>query len=134
MMFELKDFDREYRHVFVVNETVYKAFQQGTGDYNPLHCDEAFAKSKGFPQCVMYGNILNGFLSYFIGMMLPTQDVIIHSQDIAYKNPVFMNDELEFTAKVDDISEAVKAVIFKYTFRNTAGKVVAKGHIQIGLI
>lgn len=134
MMFELKDFDREYRHVFVVSETVYKAFQQGTGDNNPLHCDEAFAKGKGFPRCVMYGNILNGFLSYFIGMMLPTQDVIIHSQDIAYKNPVFLNDELEFTAKVDDIHEAVKAVIFKYSFRNTAGKVVAKGHIQIGLI
>ena len=133
-MFELKDFDREYSHVFVVNETVYKSFQQGTGDYNPLHCDEAFAKGKGFQQCVMYGNILNGFLSYFIGMMLPTQDVIIHSQDIAYKNPVFMNDELLFTAKVEDISEAVNAVIFKYTFRNNAGKVVAKGHIQIGLI
>lgn len=133
-MFELKDFDREYSHVFVVNEAVYKAFQQGTGDYNPLHCSEDFAKEKGFPQCVMYGNILNGFLSYFIGMMLPTQDVIIHSQDIAFKNPVFMNDELAFTAKVDDISEAVKAVIFKYTFRNKAGKVVAKGHIQIGLI
>lgn len=133
-MFELKDFDREYSHVFVVNETVFKAFQQGTGDYNPLHCDEVFAKAKGFPQCVMYGNILNGFLSYFIGMMLPTQDVIIHSQDIAFKNPVFMNDELQFTAKVDDISEAVKAVIFKYAFRNNSGKVVAKGHIQIGLI
>lgn len=133
-MFELKDFDREYSHVFVVNETVYKAFQEGTGDYNPLHTNQEFAKSKGFPQCVMYGNILNGFLSYFIGMMLPTQDVIIHSQDIAFKNPVFMNDELQFTAKVDDISEAVNAVIFKYTFRNNPGKVVAKGHIQIGLI
>ena len=133
-MFELKDFDREYSHVFVVNETVYKAFQQGTADYNPLHTNQEFAKSKGFPQCVMYGNILNGFLSYFIGMMLPTQDVIIHSQDIAFKNPVFMNDELQFTAKVDDISEAVNAVIFKYTFRNNSGKVVAKGHIQIGLI
>lgn len=133
-MFNLKDFDREYSEVFVVNETVYKAFQQGTGDYNPLHCDESFAKEKGFPACVMYGNILNGFLSYFVGMMLPTQDVIIHSQDIAFKNPVFMNDELHFTAKVDDISEAVQAVIFKYTFRNSAGHVVAKGHIQIGLI
>lgn len=133
-MFELKDFDREYSHVFVVNETVYTAFQQGTGDHNPLHTNQEFAKSKGFPECVMYGNILNGFLSYFIGMMLPTQDVIIHSQDIAFKNPVFMNDELQFTAKVDDISEAVKAVIFKYAFRNNSGKVVAKGHIQIGLI
>lgn len=133
-MFKLKDFDRDYSHVFVVNETVYKAFQQGTGDYNPLHTNQEFAKSKGFPERVMYGNILNGFLSYFIGMMLPTQDVIIHSQDIAFKNPVFMNDELQFTAKVDDISEAVKAVIFKYAFRNNSGKVVAKGHIQIGLI
>lgn len=131
---DLTIFDKEYQHKFMVTEAVYNGFQQCSGDYNPLHTQEAFAKSKGFSECVMYGNILNGFVSYFIGMLLPTPDVIIHSQDIMFKNPVFMNDELDFSAKVEEISEAVNTVIFKYSFRNGGGKIVAKGHVQIGVI
>lgn len=131
---DLNVFDKEYQHKFVVTQAVYDGFQQCSGDYNPLHTQETFANSKGFSECVMYGNILNGFVSYFVGMLLPTPDVIIHSQDIMFKNPVFMNDELDFLAKVEEISEAVNTVIFKYSFRNAGGKVVAKGHVQIGII
>ena len=131
---DLSIFDKEYQHKFVVTQAVYDGFQQFSGDFNPLHTNQDFAKGKGFPQCVMYGNILNGFVSYFIGMLLPTQEVIIHSQDIMFKNPVFLNDELDFTANVEDISEVVNTVIFKYAFRNSAGKLVARGHVQIGVI
>lgn len=131
---ELGIFNREYHHQFEVTPAVYHAFQQSSGDFNSLHTKEEFAKSKGFKECVMYGNILNGFVSYFVGMMLPTQDVIIHSQDIAYRSPVFLNDILDFSAKVEDISEAVNVVIFKFSFRNKSGKIVAKGHVQIGVI
>ena len=131
---DLSIFDKEYQHKFVVSQEVYDAFQKCSSDRNPLHTDQEFARSKGFPECVMYGNILNGFVSYFIGMLLPSPDVIIHSQDIVYKNPVFMGDELDFTAKAEDISEAVNVVVFKFTFRNSKGKVVAKGHVQIGVI
>ena len=131
---DLSIFDKEYKHQFVVSDEVYDAFQKCSGDFNPLHTDETFARSKGFPYCVMYGNILNGFVSYFIGMLLPTQEVIIHSQEIAYKNPVFKHDVLDFTAKVSDISEAVQTVEFKFIFRNASGKVVAKGLVQIGML
>ena len=131
---DLSVFDKEYKHKFVVTQTVYDAFQVCSGDKNPLHTNEGFAKGKGFKECVMYGNILNGFVSYFIGMLLPTPNVIIHSQDIVFKNPVFLNDDLDFTATVEDMSDVVQTVIFKYVFRNQAGKVVAKGHVQIGVI
>lgn len=127
-------FDRKYQHKFVITQNVYDAFQQCSGDFNPLHTQLEFAKSKGFPECVMYGNILNGFVSYFVGMMLPSSDVIIHTQDIIFKNPVFINDELDFLAEVDEISEAVNTIVFKFTFRNAEGKVVARGHVQIGVI
>lgn len=131
---DLSVFDKEYKHKFVVTQTVYDSFQICSGDKNPLHTNEGFAKGKGFKECVMYGNILNGFVSYFIGMLLPTPEVIIHSQDIVFKNPVFLNDELDFTATVEDMSDVVQTVIFKYVFRNETGKVVAKGHVQIGVI
>ena len=133
-MTDLSIFDQLYTHRFEVSDAVYKSFQACSGDTNPLHTEVSFAKSKGFPECVMYGNILNCFLSYFVGMMLPTQDVIIHSQDIAFKNPVFKGDILDFSATVDGVFESVQAIEFKYIFKNADRKTVAKGHIQIGII
>lgn len=127
-------FKKEFRSRFVVSEQTFLAFQQCSRDFNPLHTKESFAQGKGFPSCVMYGNILNAFLSYFVGMMLPVPDVIIHSQDIVFRNPFFLNDTLDFLAEVSNISEAVQAVEFKYTFRKENGLLVAKGHIQIGLL
>lgn len=129
----LSIFDKEYQHRFVVSPTVYDSFQQCSGDFNPLHTDPDFAHKKGFPECVMYGNILNGFVSYFVGMMLPTQDVIIHNQDILFKNPVYLNDELDFSAKVDYMNDAINTVIFKFIFKR-GGVLIARGHVQIGII
>ena len=121
-------------HLFQVSESVYTSFQICSGDMNPLHTNETFAQAKGFKGRVMYGNILNAFVSYFVGECLPTKDVIIHSQDIAYKLPVYLNDTLHFESEVEGIYESVNAIEFKFKFSNQNNKVVAKGHVQIGLI
>lgn len=126
--------DDVYQERFAVTEEVYFSFQQCSGDYNPLHTNENFAKSKGFSQRVMYGNILNAFLSCFIGEKLPTKEVIIQSQEIFYKNPVYLNEELKFEAVVAGIYESVSTVEFKYKFIRQDGIVAAKGKIQIGVL
>ena len=122
----------EYTSSFTVSESIYNGFIQLFKDANPLHTDESFAIQKGFKGKVMHGNILNGFLSYFIGECLPTKDVIIHSQEIQYKLPVYLNDVLQFKAKVTDIFESVNVIEFKFEFRNSDSKVVSKGIIKIG--
>ncbi len=122
-----------YEEKFTVSEHTHANFVALFRDNNPLHCNETFAISKGFKGKVMHGNILNGFLSYFIGECLPTKNVIIHSQEIQFKNPVYLNDELLFTAVIIGIYESVNAVEFKYDFK-TASKIVAKGKIQIGIL
>lgn len=123
----------KYEHTFVVTEEVYFAFQQCSQDRNRLHTDELYSQSKGFKDKVMYGNILNAFLSYFIGECLPTGEVIIHSQEINYKQPVYLNDSLRLHASVDGVFESVNAVTFKFQFINSQERTVAKGKIQIGV-
>lgn len=122
------------RHRFVVSQDVYEAFQRCSGDFNPLHTDLDFARGKGFKERVMYGNILNAFVSTLIGECLPTKDVMINSQDITYRQPVFMNDELDAELAVEKIYESVNVVDFKFKFTNAAGKTVARGHVQISVI
>ena len=137
---ELNELIEQTQHIeciYNVTEDVYNAFQKASGDYNPLHTDTAFAKAKGYPQCVMYGNILNCFVSHFVGMILPMKEVMIQTQDIQYHKPVFLNDEIKLCAEVEDYSEAVRIINYRLKFyRNNTDKLqlVAKGHVQIGLI
>lgn len=131
MIFSLND---KYEKQFSVTDAVYNGFLAIFQDHNPLHTNEAFAKAKGFKGKVMHGNILNGFLSYFIGECLPTKDVIIHKQEIQFKNPVFLNDTVFFEASVCEVYESVNAVEFKFTYKNSDRVVVAKGKIQIGIL
>lgn len=126
--------DEVFVENFIVSNEIYNGFITLFKDRNPLHTETQFAQSKGFQSEVMHGNILNGFLSYFIGEGLPTKNVIIHSQEIQFKNPVYLNESLQFNATVIGVYDSVNAVEFKFDFKNTSGKTVAKGKIQIGLL
>lgn len=130
----MKKGDR-FAFTFVIDSKVHEGFISVFKDLNPLHTDENYARQKGFSGKVMHGNILNGFLSYFIGELLPVKNVIIHTQSINYKNPVYLNDEINFEATVEEVYESVGAIGLIYEFRNPAkNHVSAKGKIQIGLI
>jgi 3-hydroxybutyryl-CoA dehydratase len=126
--------DDKFEQTFRVSDTVYDGFIKIFKDANPLHTDESFAVAHGFKGRVMHGNILNGFLSYFIGECLPDKNVIIHSQEIQFKNAVYLNDELLFEAQVAGIYESVNSVELKFTFKNQESQIVSKGKIQIGLL
>jgi 3-hydroxybutyryl-CoA dehydratase len=123
-----------FEQAFTVTGQIYQDFMTTFHDRNPLHTSDKFAKEHGFGACVMHGNILNGFVSFFIGECLPCKNVIIHAQSIEFKNAVYMGDLLVFKAIITEIFESVNAVEFKFFFQNVALKKVAKGKIQIGIL
>ena len=123
-----------YSHQFIVTPQIYASFIKLFNDKNPLHTNEVFANSKGFTSVVMHGNILNGFLSYFIGELLPIKNIIIQTQEIKYFHPIYLNDILNFNAEIIDVFESIHSIEFKFYFMNANFKKVAKGKILIGII
>lgn len=119
---------------FTVSDQVYQNFIELFRDRNPLHVDDDYAARKGFRERVMHGNILNGFISYFVGEGLPEKNVALVSQDITYVKPVYRGDELVFRAEVDDVHESVGIVEFKYSFVNSENVRVAKGTIRVKVL
>jgi 3-hydroxybutyryl-CoA dehydratase len=112
----------KYQYEFSVSSEVYEGFLEIFKDRNPLHVDRSFASSKGFKDIVMHGNILNGFVSFFIGELLPVKDVMIIQQEIKYHLPVFLNDTLSFSAIQSAIFESVNAIEYKFEFSNKDNK------------
>ncbi len=125
----------QFNASFCITQKIYSGFIDLFKDNNPLHTDRNFSISKGFEQSVMHGNILCGFISYFIGECLPVKNVIIHKQSINFHKPVYLNDHLNFEAEIVDIFHSVNSIEFKFRFIKEIDQLlVAKGTIQIGTI
>jgi esterase/lipase len=109
----------KFNSQFKISKDIYDGFINIFNDKNPMHVDIDFAKNHGYSEIVMHGNILNGFISYFIGEQLPIKNIIILSQDIKFNNTVF------------EIYESVNVINFKFKFINQKNITVAKGKVQI---
>ena len=124
----------QFNSKFLIDKKTYEGFISTFNDKNPLHVDNDFALNKGFKSVVMHGNILNGFLSYFIGEELPVKDIIILSQSIKFPHPVYLNEELLFSAEIIDVFDSVKMIEFKFSFKNKDTTTVSSGKINIKYI
>lgn len=120
-----------YELEFDMNPDIHEGFISLFKDKNPMHTNREYAKKHGFSDVIMHGNILNGFLSYFVGEYLALKNVIILSQKIDFHKPFFVNDRLTFNVSLKDYSEAVGLYDYKFIFRNQLNVKVAKGNIQI---
>lgn len=128
---------RDIEVTYHVTKDVYELFQKCSKDLNPLHTNSDFALQKGFQSCVMYGNILNVFISHFVGMSLPSQDVMIQTQDIQYRKPVWLGDRILLKSTIEKVSNAVEIVNFKlkfYRLNSVDEELVATGHVQVGIL
>ena len=116
-----------------VTEEMMKSFLAITGDVNPLHNDEEFAKSKGHPSRVVYGMLTSSFLSTLAGVYLPGERSLIHSMETRLMKPVYIGDTLTVTGKVIEKSESVPVMIISVNIKKQSGEMVLRGKMQIGV-
>ncbi|NQX40289.1 Acyl dehydratase [Pedobacter steynii] len=109
-------------------------FLEISGDNNPLHINSEYARHKNFPDRVVYGLLTSTFYSTLVGVYLPGKYAILHSIDIKFLKPVFINDQLKIVGIVSYINEAYKQIEVKAYISNQAGVKVSKANIKIGLI
>jgi acyl dehydratase len=77
-------------------------YAQITGDRNPLHFDEAFAKATRFGGLVAQGGIAAGMLNALVAMDLPGAGTVFMSQSLKYLAPTYLGDTV--TAEVEVLS------------------------------
>ncbi|RLD04763.1 MAG: enoyl-CoA hydratase [Chloroflexota bacterium] len=72
-----------------------------TGDYNPVHVNEAFAQKTRFKGRIAHGVLSVGLISAVLGTKLPGPGAIYLSQTLDFLFPVRAGDEI--TAEVEVI-------------------------------
>ena len=116
-----------------VTEQMLDSFRAITGDDNPLHCDEKFAKSEGYDGRVAYGMLTASFLSTLAGVYLPGRYSLIQSVEIKFAKPVYIGDELTVSGEITEKNDTYGLIFLKVTITEGSGKKVCRGKMQIGV-
>ena len=96
-----------------ITEKMVDDFANFSGDYNPLHMDQNFAKSKNFKNRVCHGMLLSSFFSTLIGMYLPGKNSLYFSQTINFQLPCFVNQKIIVSGKVIEIIPSIKTIVLE---------------------
>jgi|TARA_R110002096_G_scaffold168798_9_gene340103 3-hydroxybutyryl-CoA dehydratase len=81
-----------------------------TGDFNPAHIDEEYAKNSMFKGRIAHGMLSAGFISATLAMKLPGPGCIYLNQSMKFKAPVRIGDTVTATVTVTDINIDKKIV------------------------
>jgi 3-hydroxybutyryl-CoA dehydratase len=86
-----------------VTEHDVQLFGEATGDMNPVHFDEDYARKTIFRGRVAHGALSIGFISALLGTTLPGDGSIFVSASIVFKLPVRIGDTVVTTATVREV-------------------------------
>lgn len=87
------------------------AFAEFSHDDNPLHMQDDFAASLGFPGRVAHGMVTLSAISRLIGTRLPGPGSLWMSQEVHFAAPVFVNDQVQARVTVQSVSKAARVVV-----------------------
>ena len=88
----------------VMSEDVV-AFAEISGDRNPIHLDEEYAKTTRFGERIAHGIYSASLISAVIGMYLPGPGTVYLSQTLNFKAPVKIGDVLTVNVEVAELIE-----------------------------
>ena len=113
-----------------VTEADIDAFADVTGDRNPVHLDEAYAKQTNFQGRIAHGMLSAGYISAVLGVDLPGPGAIYLSQSLRFRRPVRIGDTVEAKVTVGAI-DLDKGRVTLQTVCSVGGKTVVDGEAVV---
>lgn len=110
-----------------ISEADVYLFAGVTGDLNPAHVNEAYAKTTFFKTRIAHGMLLGGLISTVIGTQLPGPGTIYVRQELDFLGPVRFGDTVTAYVEIIEILAEKNRVRLKTTCVNQDGKPVVDG-------
>jgi 3-hydroxybutyryl-CoA dehydratase len=110
-----------------ITEGDIELYARATGDFNPIHLDQAYAEKTMFKGRIAHGILSLGLLTNVLGNVLPGHGTIYLFQEIRFLVPVRIGDTLTARVEVIELIPEKNRAKFKTTCINQEGKEVADG-------
>jgi phosphate acetyltransferase len=102
-----------------------------SGDVNPVHVDEAFARDDMFHKIIAHGMWGGTLISTLLGTELPGPGTIYLSQTLKFLHPVLLGDTVVVTVTVRNKNAAKRTVLLECRVVNQDGKAVIEGVAEV---
>ncbi|QCD44011.1 GNAT family N-acetyltransferase [Campylobacter mucosalis] len=113
-----------------ITDADIKAFAGISGDRNPVHLDEEYAKNSRFKKRIAHGMLTASFFSAIFGTKIPGEGCVYTHQSLNFKKPVYVDDTVVATIEVIDIDKSNRRVRFKTICKTDKG-IVTDGEAEI---
>lgn len=114
------------RSITLTEEHVRK-FAEISGDYNPLHFDEAFASKTKFKWLVVQGGLITGILNALVATDMPGPGTVFMSQNWKFSAPVYIGDTITGEAEVLSVHASKPVTQLKVKVTRQTGDTVLEG-------
>ncbi len=101
---EIKIGDFKEVEIEVTDEMV-RTFAKITGDNNPLHLDDEFAKKTIFKKRIAHGMLVASLISKVLGHDFPGAGTVYVSQSVKFRKPVYVGDKVKIHVEVKEKNE-----------------------------
>jgi acyl dehydratase len=122
--------ERAERSMTVTDEQI-EAFARLSGDRNPVHFDDGFARRIGFDGHIAHGAVTASLLSALLGMDLPGPGSVFLEQRVRFLAPVRPGDTITGTLEVTKVRPDKPIVTLRAEIANQAGARVADGELVV---
>ena len=104
-----------------------QTFAELTGDYNPLHFDEAFVSRTRFGKLVVQGGLTTGLLHALVAMDMPGPGTVFLSQNWKFTAPVYIGDTITAEAEVLSVHASKPVTQLGIRVTRQTGETVLEG-------
>ncbi len=108
-----------------------RAFADLTGDYNPVHLDDEFARGTRFGRRIAHGMLSAGLISSVLANKLPGAGTVYLSQSLSFVAPVFPGDTITARVTVKKVREDRPIVTLETLCTNQHDKTVIRGEAVV---
>jgi len=114
-----------------ISKSLIDDFAKISGDTNPLHMDDQYAKVANFDSRVCHGMLLSSFFSRLIGMYLPGKNALYFSQTLNFQNPCYVDDEIIVEGEIINKSNSTKIIDINTKILHKNGKCLVDGNARV---
>lgn len=110
-----------------ITETDVYLFAGISGDFNPMHVNEEFAKLTPFGTRIAHGALPQCLIAPVLGTQLPGLGTVLIEISTRFKAPTLFGDTITATAEVAEKIDEKRRVLLKLLWTNQRGQTVATG-------
>ncbi|MBL77098.1 MAG: enoyl-CoA hydratase [Chloroflexi bacterium] len=114
-----------------ITESMIQEFAKLSGDYNPHHIDEEYAKKTKYEKRICHGMLLASLFSKLTAMYLPGQGSLYISQTLNFVSPAFIDDIVTASGEITKISSSTGIIRVKTEITNMNNNLLVSGEAKV---